>query len=891
MNARIHRGRSWWRVAVRPWFRGLATRLAAAIGMAIVAADATEGAGGRAAWRMKEPLLREYAVLPGETEAGLEPGSIHRVEFGRTLMIRAASPAALASLAGRHGLRRTRDLEVASAVFEAASAREALEVADALSPDPDAWVVSVSRRRFNAALQSDWAAAPSDPYWDRQWQLDPGQGTMGAGPVSSGMAFRAAWARTRGEGGVVLMYDDGADATHPDLRDGFVPQLARNWFTMATNCAHSTRAQFHGTATVGLAVARGGNGVGMVGAAPQARWAGQVIFDAAGNLPETEQLARAFGHAADQAWVQNHSWSNADLDFLYATPVEHVALSNALHVARGGLGIPMVRSAGNTRMKSLFGARGVGDANLDAFANAPGAITVAGLRRDGTVATYSTPGACVLVAAAGGEVSEGSQLFSLDPVGDAGASTVAMGGLEMSQYVYGTRMQAGTSFSAPQVTGLVALCLDVQPGLSVPDVQRLLAAASRPLDLLDPDLATNSAGLLISHNVGHGTPDPGLLMRWAGSSRFARASERRTVVRVMRAPGLGIPDDGLRVATVGLATEASFPACGGAGLHPDGGLGPLPLVDGGSGATSMKVAGACVVLQRGALDFADLVRLAGQMEAGAAVIVNSETGNSRALMLGTDAARIPAVVVGRNDGNTLRAALALHPSMKVSLQMQSAEVRFVVTNALSVDGVRVRLRATHPRMGDLRVTLCSPGGTWSVLQRCGTMTSAQMDEWWYSSRRHAFETSQGTWTLAVTDEAVGATGRVAEAEIEVTGLPIVDSDADGLDDAWEVARLGGMGEVGSGDTDADGLPHAVEAWLGTSPTTSDRTFAVRVQRDAPGMLRMEWPVEPGRRYRIERAAFVGGPWTSMGSHAFGGWTGSWRMSTADGVGWMRIVTE
>jgi subtilisin family serine protease/subtilisin-like proprotein convertase family protein len=891
MNARIHRGRSWWRVALRPLRRGLATRLAAAIGMAFVAADATEGAGGRAAWRMKEPLLREYAVLPGDVEAGLEPGTTHRVEFGRSLMIQAASPAALASLAGRHGLRRTRDLEVAAAVFEAASPREALEVADALSPDPDAWVVSVSRRRFNAALQSDWAAAPGDPYWDRQWQLDPGQGTTGAGPVSSGMAFRGSWARTRGGGVVISMYDDGADATHPDLRDGFVPGLARNWFTMATNCAHSARAQFHGTATAGLAVARGGNGVGMVGAAPQARWAGQVIFDAAGNLPETEQLARAFGHAADQAWVQNHSWSNADLDFLYATPVEHVAMSNALHVARGGLGIPMVRSAGNTRTKSWFGARGVGDANLDAFANAPGAITVAGLRRDGTVASYSSPGACVLVAAAGGEVSEGSQLFSLDPVGDAGASTVAMGGLELSQYVYGSRMQAGTSFSAPQVTGLVALCLDVQPGLSVPDLQRLLAAASRPMDLLDPDLATNSAGLLISHNVGHGTPDPGLLLRWVASSRFERPSQRRTVVRVTRSPGLGIPDDGLRVSTAGLATEGSFPACGGAGLHPDGGLGPLPLIDGGSGATSMKAAGACVVLQRGALDYGDLVRIAGQMEAGAAVIVNSEAGNSRALMLGTDAARIPAVVVGRNDGNTLRAALASNPSLRVNLQMQSAEVRFVVTNALSVDGVRVRLRAMHPRMGDLRVTLRSPGGTWSVLQRCGTMTSAQKDEWWYSSRRHAFEASQGTWILAVTDEAPGATGRVAEAEIEVTGLPIVDADADGLDDAWEVARLGGMGELGAGDTDADGLPHSVEAWLGTSPTTSDRAFAVRVQRDAPGMLRLEWPVEPGRRYRMERAGFVGGPWTSLGTHAFSGWTGSWRVPMADGAGWLRAVTE
>lgn len=854
-------------------------------------ADALDGAGVRWAWRMKEPWVREYAVVPGEEEAALEPGTTHRVAFGRSLMVSAATPDALARMESRHGLRRTREAGAAAAVFEAASAREALEVADALVSDPEAGVVSVSRRRFNAALQSDWAAAPGDPYWDRQWQLDPGQGTTGPGPVSSGMSFRAAWARTRGEGVVVSMYDDGADATHPDLRDGFVPGLARNWFTMATNCGHSARGQFHGTATTGLVAARGGNGVGMAGAAPGARWTGQVIFDASGNLPETEQLARALGHATDEAWVQNHSWSNADLDFLYATPVEHVAMSNALHVARGGLGIPMVRSAGNTRFKSLFGARGVGDANLDAFANAPGAITVAGLRRDGTVASYSTPGACVLVAAAGGEASEGSQLFSLDPVGDAGANTVAMAGWELSQYVYGSRMQAGTSFATPQVTGLVALCLDVQPGLSVPDLQRLLAVASRPVDLQDPDRATNGAGLVVSHNVGHGTPDPGLLVRWAALPRFARASERRSVVRVAWAGGVAIPDDGLRVVAAGGAASWSGPACGGAGLHPDGGLGPLPLVDGGSGTTAMKVAGACVVLQRGALDYADLVRVAGQMEAAAAVLVNSEPGNGRALMLGTDAARIPAVVVGRNDGNALRAALASNPTLKATLQLQSAEVRFGITQALSVDGVRVRLRATHPRMGDLRVTLRSPGGTWSVLQRCGTMTSAQMDEWWYSSRRHAFESSLGTWTLAVTDEAAGATGRVAEAEIEVTGLPITDADADGLDDGWEVASFGGMGETGSGDPDGDGLTHAVEAWLGTSPTTSDRPGVAVVRRDGPGVVRVAWPVEPGRRYRMERAASVGGPWSALGTNVYAGWTGSWRMPTTDGSAWLRWVAE
>lgn len=862
--------------------------LAAAVGGVL-------GAEPRAAWRMKEPHVRAYATVAGPEGEGwlTEPGAAHRVQPGRWVFVRTASAGGLERWASTGGLARARDIDGRTAVLEAASGTEALEVADAMVDDPEVEVASVSRRRFNARLAGGWAAAPDDPYFDRQWQLDPGHGTTGPGPVTSGMALRAAWAASRGASVVVGMYDDGADAAHPDLREGFVGGWARNWFTLATNTAHSTRSQFHGTATAGLAVARGGNGVGISGAAPGARWTGQVIFDASGNLPDTELLARALGHEAGGIGVQNHSWANADLDFLYATPVEHVALSNALHVARGGLGIPMVRSSGNTRWKSLFGTRGVGDANLDAFANHPGAITVAGLRRDGTVASYSTPGACVLVAAAGGEAAEGSQLFSLDPTGDAGLSTVANAGAELSGYVSGARMQAGTSFAAPQVTGLVALLLDLRPGLSVQDIQRLLAVASRPMDPRDPDRATNAAGLVVSHNVGHGTPDPALLVRLAALPRFAAPAVARAVARVARTPNAAIPDDGLRVETVGVTPALSWAASGGAGLHPDGGLGPMPWADGGNGSVVPAVPGACLLVRREALEPADLVRIAGAAGAAAVVVANSDPGNVRPLMLGTHDAVLPAVMVGRDDGEALRLALAAQPAARLRLRLQSAEVAFDVTEALSLDAVRVRLRAVHPRMGDLRVTLRSPRGTWSVLQRCGTMTSAQIDAWWYGSRRHAFEPSRGTWTLAVTDEAPGATGRVVEAELELGGLRIEDADDDGLDDRWELARLGTMGDGGADDPDGDGLTHAVEAWLGTDPLESDRPFVVEAWRDGPTGMRMSWPATPGRRYRLESSGAPGGAWTSLGTMEWPGGLGSWRarMDGGEGAVMWRVVAE
>jgi len=845
-------------------------------------------------WCLREPLLRHFTPLPttasGQRIAARESTSGQPVEFGSRFLLRTFPPHRPSEWRASHAWTLERTLNDQTAVFNAASALDALTDATALAEDPRVEIVSVSRRRFNASLQGGWAPAPNDPYFDRQWYLDPSQGITGPGPAaSSGVHFRSAWAESRGQSITIAIVDNGSDATHPDLRDGFVPELARNWFTHATNCAHTSQSQFHGTAIAGLAAARGGNGIGMSGAAPGARWTGWVVFDSAGNLPETQDLADAIGFETDRVPVQNHSWANADLDFLYSTPVEQIALSNALHHARGGLGTVLVRAAGNTRTKSAFGARGVGDANLDAFANDPGAVTVAGLRRDGTVASYSTPGACVLVAMPGGEVSEGSQLFTLDPVGNAGANSIAAAGPELANYLYGTKASVGTSFATPLVSGLVALSLDRQPHLANEDLQRLLAIASHPLDPADPDRATNAAGFVISHNVGFGTPDAASLLRLVQLPRFNTPSPARASLRVSASGTLPIPDDGLRVEITGIPQHLSFPASGGAGLHPDNGLPDSPITDGLDGSKPVPAIGSVQLLQRGTFEPPDLIRFAAQNGAVLAVIGQNEGDNSRSLMLGTDTAPIPAVCVGRTDAQSIRAA-ALHPQARIRVTLQSAVLRFPVSETLSLDSVQVRLRCSHPRMGDLRVVLRSPSGTSSVLQRCGTQSTPQIADWTYSSKRHLFEPSAGIWTLTVTDEAPGMSGSIQDATLVLRGMPIADVDSDGLDDAWERSHFQSLTQTGLDDPDADGWPHAVEAWLGTDPLVSDRPFVARIFPTDTHRFRIEWPSRPDRSYRLERAASATGPWSPLGSARFPGITGNWCVPDS-GSDLFRIVEE
>lgn len=849
---------------------------------------------------LREPGRHTYLPLGTATGTSslwpvLEKESGRRIEFGNRLLLRTLAPGDLESVLAPLGRPITRRVDDRTVVISFDTARDAVLAAVLFSRDARIEAASPSRRRFNAVLHSQWGPAPNDPYFAQQWHLEPSRSAAGAPARSSGLELRSAWPVSQASSVTIAIVDDGLDSTHPDLQAAFVPALARNWFTLATNSAHTTSSKYHGTAVAGIAAARGNNAIGISGTAPQARVTGWVIFDSVDNLPETEALAQAFEYRTDVVPIQNHSWGNADLDFLVPTLVERIALSNAVTLGRGGLGTVYVRSAGNTRFRNYFGRRGVGDANLDGFANLPGAITVAGLRRDGFVASYSAPGACLLVAAPGGEVSEGSQLFTLDPVGDAGNNRIASAGRELADYLYGSRSAAGTSFATPIITGLTALALDAQPGLGLADLHRILALASWPIDLTDPDLATNRAGLLFSHNVGYGTPDPGLLVELARRPVFRLPSATRQSVRLSRTNPLPIPDDGLRVVVTrpGGSPPLSFAASGGTGMHPDEPTLDLPLVDGGvgSGSITAPVGGAAALLQRLPNEFADKIRLAADAGARSVIIANSEAGNGRLLMLSTDTARIPAVLVGNTDGATLRSIAASQPSATARIELISARIEYDVSEALSLDWVEVRVKIQHPRMGDLRITLRSPGGTRSVLHRAGTQTTSMIDEWWYSSKRHLLEGSTGIWTVDVTDEASGMTGVVTETELILHGVPIVDADADGLDDGWERRELKGLAQGGADDPDADGWSNAAEAFLGQSPLISDRPLATELFRVENARVRIAWPASADRRYDVERAATPQGPWFPLGGATFPGRTGSWFQPESTGTEFFRVIRQ
>ena len=795
--------------------------------------------------------------------AAIPVGGGKPVRIGDRVVLRLTDTNQLAALCAAHGLVPSGTFDDRTYLLQATDAAAAVHASGAMSrlPGVEAAVPVMQRQ---ARKHFPFAPAPGDPLFAEQAYLDAvvPDGTVPL-PSAPDIAVRGAWAVTRGRGVTVAVVDDGVDLAHADLSpNGVGPH--KNFVDPAGTGSQSGPFQYHGTSVAGLIAARGGNHIGLSGTAPLAGLASWVIFDTLDNLPDEVGMAAMFSHANDTVAVQNHSWGNSDFDVLEMGLAEALSVSNAVTAGRGGLGVVMVRSAGNTRDQDYNFRSGVGDANQDGYANDPRQIAVGAVGASGRVASYSTPGACVLVAAMGGDQRDGSPgLLTTDPSGTSGLNRSSG---TAGDYATGATALVGTSASAPLVSGIAALMLSANPRLGWRDVQQVLALSSRHIDLTDPDLGTNGAGFRVSHNVGFGVPDAGAAVRLA----LAWSNRPPAVeLRFTNALPQAIPDDGLRVFVTGTGVPASLsslPASGSVGIHPDIPTASLRLVDVGQAisAPGKDFTGAGMLMTRKPGTYVEKISFAAGAGAAFAVIVNNEGTDQRTIMRDTGFVAIPAVLLGHDNGEVLRAQVATNAAVRVSLGLDPARFVFQVAEGMVVEHVQVRLHWRHPRMSDLRVTLRSPAGTTSILHRPGGSASAAPDGWAYSSVHHLGEASTGTWILSVTDEATGMTGTVDSVELVLHGVPITDVDADGLDDAWELARFGSLAMGPRDDPDHDGQDNAAEQLAGSDPMSSGTPFRIGSTELSPGRVRLSWPATTDAIYEVLRRGAVDSPETIVG---------------------------
>jgi subtilisin family serine protease len=269
-----------------------------------------------------------------------------------------------------------------------------------------------------------------------------------------------------GQGVVVANLDTGVDGTHPDLvakyRGG-----TNSWFDPynqhATPTDLAAASSGHGTATMSLMVASNPT-VGNMGAAPGAQWIAAKIFNDAGTA-NTTSIHLAFqwlldpdGNPAtpDAPQVVNGSWGTI-------TPGCDTTFQPDLQALRTAGILPII-SAGNI---------GPGTATDTSPANLPEVLSVGAIDSLSLIAVFSSrgPNSCATPAA--------PIVFPMVVAPGVNIPVAAPNGLY-------TRM-SGTSFSAPQTAGVLALLLSAFHGISPAQQVEALTQTTVKLGLTSPN--------------------------------------------------------------------------------------------------------------------------------------------------------------------------------------------------------------------------------------------------------------------------------------------------------------------------------------------------------------------------------------------------------------------
>lgn len=353
----------------------------------------------------------------------------------------------------------------------------------------------LARQLFRRLVPDDplFSYSASSPGY--QWHLrNTGQNGATAG---TDLNVVNAWDACRGAGIRIGIVDDGLEVTHPDLAAN-IDALNDYDFNDADDDPSPGEDDFHGTACAGVAAARGSNGVGVTGVAPEATLVGVRLIAA----PTTDaEEADAFALHKDIIAIKSNSWGPYDGGQGTGGPgvLSLAAMEDAVTTGRGGKGTVFIWASGNGNYSG-------DDSNYDGWANSPHAIAVAAINDKGRASWYSEPGANILVCAPSSGGKQG--ITTTDRTGASGynaeGGTVEYPDFNDPSYTNGF---GGTSSAAPAVAGVVALMLEANPNLTYRDVQEILVRTAVKNDEFDGDWVTNGAGFHFNVRYGAGLVD------------------------------------------------------------------------------------------------------------------------------------------------------------------------------------------------------------------------------------------------------------------------------------------------------------------------------------------------------------------------------------------------
>lgn len=330
----------------------------------------------------------------------------------------------------------------------------ALDLGEEVTPDNLAEVRDeLASLGIDAIVEPDHiitaTSVPDDPLWEFQWGADERQ-MPSAWSVSTGQSREP----------VVAVLDTGVTTTN-ELTGRVLP--GRN---IVSGGSDVTDVHGHGTMSATVIAARGNNGVGLAGQCWDCRILPVKILSDNGS-GTMSQMAQGIVWAVD---------NGADLINISAGgPTGGTALENAISYATTR-GVAIVASAGNDGTTTPLHP-----------AASPDVIGVAGSSSGGSRYDWSTHGTKVDIAAPGCNVAQSS---------------------DAKYYWY-----CGTSSAAPFASGLLALRLDVDPGLTPGQLRSLARDSSEPVSYVSAGIISGP-GVVPGgepHEPGSGPSDDGEL--------------------------------------------------------------------------------------------------------------------------------------------------------------------------------------------------------------------------------------------------------------------------------------------------------------------------------------------------------------------------------------------
>lgn len=341
-----------------------------------------------------------------------------------------------------------------------------------------------------------WSFSANDPYLHHNGAFlgSAGQWNL-INEIGTGIDVRVAPAWNRnltGSGVVIGIIDDGFEWGHPDLYPNYSPSQSFDFGSRKPNPGPVYASDNHGTAVAGIAVARGGNGIGITGVAPFASFAGlRCDFNTSPASAFAEATRYHSISSNHSIAVKNHSYGT---DVIFDTaPEELSALTDS-----SAAGTIHVFAAGNSRGTSAQ------DCSKEILLSSPDAVVVAALGANGKFASYSDFGANVFVTAPSSSDGQPS-ILTTDRLGNFGFN-----GTEANLSKDYTSQFGGTSASAPLVSGAAAIVKQLRPTANTRYFKHLLARTSDPIDAYDTTDSgdngwkPNGAGLRFDPNYGFG---------------------------------------------------------------------------------------------------------------------------------------------------------------------------------------------------------------------------------------------------------------------------------------------------------------------------------------------------------------------------------------------------